>query len=97
MIREKISEVVDQYVADPKNKTNYEAVCEYIVQKRKTLIDSKMGEGESGYHALYELPTELNAAIHRVLTPEEKAEWSKMEHKRWFANTYPQFRLPDEV
>lgn len=96
-MREKISEVVEQYVSDPKNEENYRAVCEYIVQQRKKLLDSKIGDGGKGYYALFELPEELNAAIHKVLTPEEKSEWSKFEHKRWFANTYPQFRLPDEV
>lgn len=96
-MREKISAVVEQYVSDPKNENEYKAFLYQVDQERKKLRDSKLGAGDEGYHLITMVPSTITEAIGRVLTPEEKSEWTKFEHKRWFANTYPQFRLPDEV
>lgn len=94
-MREKIKEIVDEYVS--KNSSDYRAVCEYIVQKRKSLADSKFGIGENGYSAMYEIPEELHNLISKDISVEERQEFSKFEHKKWFANSFPQFRLPDEI
>lgn len=93
-MKDKIKEIVDTYILE--NSADYQAVCEYIIQNRKKLSDAQFGGGQ-GYFAMYEIPEELNNKINQALSAEEQQEFAKLEHKKWFANSFPQFRLPDEV
>ena len=92
---EKITEIVEQYIQD--KPEDYRAVCDYVASQRKKLADDKHGQGEGGYSALYEVPAELHEILTKALDPEEKQEFSRLEHKKWFANKFPEFKLPDEV
>jgi hypothetical protein len=92
---EKITQIVEDYIA--KKPEEYAQVVEQIEQRRKALKDQQFGQGEGGYSALYELPEDIHNALNKELTPEERQEFARLEHRKWFANTFPQFRLPDEV
>lgn len=94
-MHEKITNIVEDYIKQKPD--DYLAVCDYIEQQRKKLQDSQHGQGEGGYSALYEIPAELHERLMKELDPEERQEFSNLDHKKWFANTFPQFRLPDEV
>ena len=92
---EKITDIVERYITE--KPEDYQAVCDYVAQQRKKLKDELHGQGDGGYSALYEVPAELHERFQKELDPEERQEFSRLEHKKWFANTFPQFRLPDEV
>jgi len=92
---DKITKIVEDYIEQKPEE--YQAVCDYVEQQRKKLKDAQHGQGEGGYSALYEIPAELHEKITTTLDPEERQEFTRLEHKKWFANSFPQFRLPDEV
>jgi hypothetical protein len=92
---EKITQIVEDYIK--KKPEEYARVIEQIDQRRKALKDQRFGQGEAGYSALYELPESIHTSINNTLSPEERQEFTRLEHRKWFANTFPQFRLPDEV
>jgi len=77
----------------------YEAVKEIAKQKREELR-SATGGGQDTHaleRPLIEFPENLWTAIYNRLSDEEMVEFNTKEGMRWFARTYPGFRIPEKI
>jgi hypothetical protein len=98
----KIKNTVDTYIK--LNPEEYGVFKEFVKQQRHALKDEHFGvSNDSNYmRALYEMPVTLHDMITNALNIDE-LEWFKSggedrkQGGRWFANTFPTFRLPDAV
>lgn len=98
-IKSKIKNAVKLYIKTFPEE--YVLVVDSIRQKRGTLADERFGTLTGGDHfaerALYEIPEKLDSMLNMNLTSDE-LEWYKSKKAAgWFAKTFPQFRLPDEI
>lgn len=76
----------------------YIFVCNQIKQKRVNqntkFADTKMDFAE---RALTEVPETLFGLFQRLLSESEIQYYASKEGTRWFAKTYPEFRVGDKV
>ena len=80
----------------------YVEVCHAIRTRQEALYDSRFAKAEgvskdSDLRALYEIPETLNNMIINALDLEGLTWFSGKEPSRWFAKTFPEFRLPEQI
>ena len=95
----KIKECVELYIRLMPEE--YKAFLEQMVQVRRQLLDDKFGQAlgqGTEMRALFEMPESLHHLLTTKLTLEE-LQWlkeggtDKKAGARWFAKTFPAFRL----
>jgi hypothetical protein len=95
--RRSIRDAVDLYKFE--HKEEYRLVKEAIRMRRSLLKDPKYGQildGADG-RALSEYPDTLHAMIVAALSDEGLTWWKSKEGGRWFAQTYPEFALAENI
>lgn len=101
--KDKITQAVDIYIAA--NPEEFAVFQEAMVKARESLADERFGEAkdtQNRMRALFEMPVALHELIHNTLSEEETAWFkeggaNKREGARWFARTFPAFRIPHSV
>lgn len=98
--KQQIRDVVRKYIK--LFPEEYVEVCHAIRTKQRALSDSRFAKADSAgkdsdLRALYEIPETLNNMIIHVLDLEGLTWFSGKEPSRWFANTFPQFRIPEQI
>ena len=82
----------------------YEAVCAMVREKRGLLADEKFATSAGGsQRGLFEIPALIHDSIVDLLS-DEQLLWFKTGTKlnpneggRWFAKTFPEFRIADQI
>lgn len=83
----------------------YEAVVKMVREKRGLLADEKFGTDKSGgsQRGLFEIPELIHQSIVDLLS-DDQLLWFKTGTKlepnaggRWFAKTFPEFALPNQI
>lgn len=99
--KEHIRQIVEEYIKlFPQDFQLFKDGMQHV---RGTLKDEKFGTTEgTTMRALFEMPVDLSEMLIMQLS-EEEMEWFKAggidrkEGGRWFAKTFPVFRLADSV
>lgn len=94
-MKEKIKDIVEQYRV--LHASEYKQMCDYIEDQRKKLADQEHGGGSGDMHALMEIPVTLNQMLIEELDVDERQEFARLENRKWFAKTFKEFSLPDNV
>lgn len=93
-MKEKITQAVDEY--KERHPDEFRRFSAQLTETRRKLKDDKRA-GTYQWAAWYEVPETLNNMIDGVLEPEEMAQFALQENAKWFANRFPEFRIPDEI
>lgn len=94
--KSKIRKTVADYIQ--LTPLEYRAFQAQMKEVRKTLADEKFGTAKNtSMRALYEMPETLHDMLTAALELPE-LEWFKtLEGGRWFATTFPAFRVPESI
>lgn len=95
-VKEKLKKVVSDYQLTCPEE--YALVKEMIADKRGTIIDKFARlDKNSDTRALFEFSETLSQMILTALTDEDQKWFDSVEGGRWFAKTFPAFRLAKEI
>lgn len=103
LAKKHITQIVRNYIR--LYPEDYETVKKGIAMQKGLLLDAKFGTAKdtgSDMRALFEIPADLSEMLIMGLEPEEM-EWFKAgganrkEGARWFAETFKDFALPNEI
>ena len=101
MINE-IKQKVENIVSDYKKLfySEYLAVCDIVIQKRKNTINDfgeTLDPGSALGRQILEMPDTLHAIFNTRLTGEELKEFREKENQRWFAKRFGEFCVVNKL
>ena len=100
----KIKGLVAEYVK--MFPAEYDAVCDYVRERRKEMQDERLGVTDGDHtieRLLFEIPETLDGMFNLYLSSDEYKEFRGLNGEeakksaRWFAKTFPEFRIPTQI
>jgi len=92
-MKEKIEGIVEDYKT--KHPDEYGAICE-IVKDEHSKLKNNLGDGGQ-IGAMFMVPETLQNMIDKELDVEETTLFKTKSYSKWFANSFPEFKLTDEL